>query len=217
MTICIEGPTGAGKSTLATLLAAVWEENHRLCPTVDHFIGSFPICEDKSGIGVNFSWYLEGEIAANSFMQQSGGKWIQDRNWISQMTFLYAIEKTIGIDLIGLKTQITQNIDSENLSFPSSFVFLHCPPEFTQQRRSKRETTEWGDVPPWIEPSIRHIFRDARYRAYERLSNDVFPDSIIVSARNLGANAHIPEVLRHPPKVQNPYAYRRNLEKWIRL
>ena len=181
MIVCIEGPSGAGKSTLAGRLAGAWE-NFQLCPTVDWFLSSFPVCQTEAEIERNFSEFIEGEAFACDFMHKTGGSWIQDRNWVSQLTFLEAIELLCGTDLRTIKVRLIEWLESGRIGVPSTFIYLRCPPGLTAARRLLRRTTEWGDVPPWVVSHSKSRFRELRFQSYEDLFQSTFPEALVIDS-----------------------------------
>lgn len=197
MIVCIEGPTGAGKSTLAKKLSEDWEVGFSLCPTVDNFLDGFPMCGfGAEGIEANFISFLRGEVKAVRFMTERGGNWVQDRNWVSQITFLMAIEQTCGIRVTELMQRLLESLDRSELLLPETFVYISCSPELTVIRRAHRGTTPWGDVPPWIVRKRWAAFRKARFWAYERIFPDVLSNVIMLNAVDLEGHSKVPIELR---------------------
>ena len=183
MRVCIEGPSGAGKSTLASILHQIWEDIN-LCPTIDRFIGGFPVSKKSSDIADNFHKYIRGENLAFCFMNKNEGDWIQDRNWVSQITFLESVEVITGLDLRPLRMSIVEQLELGNIAIPSTFLYLHCSPTLTATRRQKRGAAPWGDVPPWICKRLRPKFRELRYKSYETFFHLTLSECRIIEAKN---------------------------------
>lgn len=203
MTICIEGPSGAGKSTLAGILHKAWD-NFQLCPTVDQFLGSFPVCHTEDEVERNFSEFIQGEERALDFMRRAGGNWIQDRNWVSQITFLEAIELMGALELRTLKLRVLEWLGSGKIQVPSTFIYMRCPPGLTATRRRLRGTTEWGDVPPWVSEDLRIRFRELRYQSYEGLFRSTFPEALVVeSERGSGCSIQLKADVSEAPSLDS--------------
>jgi hypothetical protein len=164
MLVCVEGPTGGGKSTLI----GTFPLSYRRCPEVSHFIGGFPVCgPDSVDINENVVVYLHGEELASRMIRGQTGDWVQDRNWLSQITFLIALARTNRVPIKTYLEQIANAILESRIVVPDIFVYLRCPPNLTAKRRRQRGTTEWGDVPSWISKDDRTAFREHRAAAYD--------------------------------------------------
>ena len=215
MTVCIEGPTGAGKSSLAPILAKQWEGGFRICPTVDHFAGCFPVALSVKDLTTSFRRFLRAEIAAALSMSR-GTNWIQDRNWISQLTYLDAMETVCSVETRVLMEELLDCLADGHIALPHALVFMDCPPALTHRRRQQRGSSPWGDVPQWIAPSLKKRFREVRYRTYNVLAEQVFVESIIV--RNLARleKGAIPPELLTPPTLLDHQSTIERIAKWIR-
>jgi thymidylate kinase len=183
MIVCIEGTTGAGKSTLAKKVVDEVHTGFRLCPNMDFFLDGNPVCEYGSkGVETNFFIYLKGELRAAQFMTQEGGDWIQDRNWISQITFVRALEEIVKIKPPGLMLRLIELLKNGDLVYPDVFIYISCTPDLTAIRRTQRGSTPWGDVPKWLTSQQKIVFRKVRYEIYERLFTDVLNNVITIDA-----------------------------------
>ncbi len=193
--ICLEGPTGAGKSTLALRLSNTWHYN--LCPTIDYFLNGFPICEKENQVEENFNIYLNAEINAIEYMRSQKGCWIQDRNWLSQLTFLIAIENTCNKSYSFLKEKLYEKILLNKILLPDCYIFLRCSPTLTALRRLKRKSSLWGDVPPWIPKTNKEFFRTNRYNAYLKIIENILKETMTIDAGTIDKNI-LPKNLLKP-------------------
>ncbi len=166
MLLCLEGPTGAGKSTLYEK----FPDYFKRCPEICSFLGGFPSCgKTEKEIEQNTILYLKGEIDATKLIRSEPGTWIQDRNWFSQLTFLMAIQLYCKIPVDKPVHYISDAIRRDMLIIPDLYIYLHCCPSLTKYRRSLRDATMWGDVPSWIREHKKKGFRNTRYYSYEYL------------------------------------------------
>lgn len=164
MLVCVEGPTGGGKSKLVESFPA----SFRRCPEICHFAGGFPTCgPGVNDIERNFLAYLAGEILASKMISSHACDWIQDRNWISQLTFLLALAKTSNIPISSYFDQVACKIIERELVVPHQLIYIRCSPNLTAMRRTLRGSSEWGDVPSWIIGNKKSDFRETRLSAYD--------------------------------------------------
>jgi thymidylate kinase len=214
MIVCLEGPTGAGKSSLAPILAKEWEGGFRICPTVDYFAGCFPIALSEKDLTRSFRAFLRAEIAAALSMSK-GENWIQDRNWISQLTYLDAMETVCSVETQLLMEELIECLVNGHIKLPHALIFMDCPPALTHRRRQQRGSSPWGDVPQWIAPSLKKRFREVRYRTYKVLAEQVFVGSIIVRDLARLESGSIPPDLRTAPPTLDQQSSLERITKWI--